>query len=172
MQHKKPVLHTPATQTTQASTTPKRSHKGNKAQQWPIYEAERREEMSEESAVNKKRVRRKREVRHVELTGEQLYELERLWFYYGNNRPKHTTGNHRFIQCLYERGEDKRLACNKSTMPTQECMAAVDAVLAGDFSTGHLTDKERVLRSNAIERILAVRAEYAKPTLTKKGYTQ
>ena len=128
--------------------------------------------MSEESAVNKKRVRRKREVRHVELTGEQLYELERLWFYYGNNRPKHTTGNHRFIQCLYERGEDKRLACNKSTMPTQECMAAVDAVLAGDFSTGHLTDKERVLRSNAIERILAVRAEYAKPTLTKKGYTQ
>jgi anti-sigma factor ChrR (cupin superfamily) len=42
----------------------------------------------------------------IELTQEQRTKLERLWFVYGNNGPKHSHHNHRFIQNILEHGED------------------------------------------------------------------
>lgn len=128
--------------------------------------------MSNELTGRQRPVRRKREVRYVELSGEQLYELERLWYVYGNNRPQHTPGNHQFIQCLYERGEDIRLLCNKSTMPTPECVGAVEKILARDFSTNHLTDTQRKVRDDSVSEILRVRDDYQKPVSTRKGGKQ
>jgi hypothetical protein len=62
-------------------------------------------------------------------------ELEKLWFVYGNNGPKHTHGNHKFIQCLLEHNSDdrkffRRQGRIKIWAPlTKECETAVDAVL-------------------------------------------
>jgi hypothetical protein len=39
-----------------------------------------------------------RKAADVTLTRRQRERLERLWFYYGNNGPKTTPGNHGFIQ--------------------------------------------------------------------------
>jgi hypothetical protein len=70
----------------------------------------------------------------VSLTGEQRERLERLWFYFGNYGPKTTPGNHSFIQRLLENGIDERplhtIRTPKSELPTPECEAAVEAVLA------------------------------------------
>ena len=41
----------------------------------------------------------------IEITQEQRRKLERLWMYYGNQGPKTTYGNHRFIQDILEKGK-------------------------------------------------------------------
>ncbi len=70
----------------------------------------------------------------VTLTDSQRDRLERLWFVYGNYGPKTTPGNHQFIQGLLEHGLDLRPLQTKRTakrdIPTEECVAAVEAVLA------------------------------------------
>lgn len=77
---------------------------------------------------------KRRKVIPVSLTGGQRERLERLWFYYGNYGPKTTPGNHSFIQRLLENGVDERPLHTKRTpkseLPTPECEAAVEAVLA------------------------------------------
>jgi hypothetical protein len=77
---------------------------------------------------------KRRKVTPVTLTLEQRERLERLWFYFGNYGPKTTPGNHGFIQRLLENGIDERPLHNKRThrseIPTPECEAAVEAVLA------------------------------------------
>lgn len=65
----------------------------------------------------------------------QQKALERLWFVFGNNGPKHTWGNHKFIQILIERDEDDREFFRTPARATihqpltAECEAAVDAIL-------------------------------------------
>jgi len=77
---------------------------------------------------------KRRKVLPVSLNAEQRTQLERLWFYYGNYGPHSTPGNHNFIQRLLENGYDERPLHNsrtpKSQLPTAECVAAVEAVLA------------------------------------------
>jgi hypothetical protein len=74
----------------------------------------------------------------VTLTDWQRGRLERLWFVYGNHGPQTTPGNHQFIQGLLEHSLDLRPLQTKRTakrdIPTEECVAAVEAVLssAGD----------------------------------------
>ena len=70
--------------------------------------------------------RRRREAKKVEVTEEARRQLERLWFIYGNYGPRHTMENHYFIQGFLERGQDER----DFNDVTEECLAAVDAVLA------------------------------------------
>lgn len=71
----------------------------------------------------------------IEITQEQRRKLERLWMYYGNQGPKTTYGNHRFIQGILERGEYgadhyKANSRHKSYEPlTDECQEKVDQVL-------------------------------------------
>lgn len=69
----------------------------------------------------------------VKLSPRQRKELERLWFIYGNYGSKRTPGNHSFIQGLLEHGIDLRpmftTRTRKTDRPTEECEAAVDAVL-------------------------------------------
>lgn len=66
----------------------------------------------------------------VQLTEEQRDKLEHLWFIYGNYGEKTTPGNHGFIQGLLEHGQDERPLRNRYTTPTDECAAAVDAILS------------------------------------------
>lgn len=77
---------------------------------------------------------KRRKVTPVTLTPGQRARLERLWFIYGNYGPKTTPGNHSFIQGLLEQGLDLRplitKRSRKSEIPTPECEAAVDEVLA------------------------------------------
>lgn len=61
----------------------------------------------------------------IELTEEQRYNLEKLWFIYGNHGKKHTHRSHRFIQCFLEQGEDTR----GFFKPDLEVIEAVDEVL-------------------------------------------
>ena len=70
--------------------------------------------------------RRRREVRRVVITHEQRGRLERLWFVCGNYGPRHTMENHYFIQGFLERGQDER----DFNRVTEECLAAVDSILA------------------------------------------
>ena len=88
---------------------------------------------------------KRRKVIPVTLTGEQRDRLERLWFYYGNYGPKTTPGNHSFIQRLLENGIDERPLYTKRTpkseIPTPECEAAVETVLA--MKSGSGCDGER-----------------------------
>lgn len=96
----------------------------------------------------------------VELTSEQRERLERLWFYFGNYGPKTTPGNHSFIQRLLENGVDERplhtRRTPKSEIPTPDCEAAVEAVLAmrGALSSGDQDGQSGGLRviSDAEER--------------------
>ena len=68
------------------------------------------------------------------LTDSQRERLERLWFVFGNHGPKTTPGSHQFIQGLLEHGLDLRPLQTKRTAkkdrPTEECVAAVEAVLS------------------------------------------
>ena len=68
------------------------------------------------------------------LTDWQRGRLERLWFVYGNHGTQTTPGNHQFIQGLLEHGLDLRPLQTKRTakrdIPTEECVAAVEAVLS------------------------------------------
>ena len=77
---------------------------------------------------------KRRAVTPVTLTDAQRERLERLWFVYGNYGPKTTPGNHQFIQGLLEHGLDLRPLQTKRTAkkdkPTEECEAAVEAILA------------------------------------------
>jgi len=77
---------------------------------------------------------KRRKATPVTLTPGQRQRLERLWFIYGNYGPKTTPGNHGFIQGLLEQGLDLRplitKRSRKSEIPTPECEAAVDEVLA------------------------------------------
>lgn len=41
----------------------------------------------------------------IELDAAQRRKLERLWMYFGNNGPKHTHGNHYFIQGILEKAK-------------------------------------------------------------------
>jgi hypothetical protein len=70
----------------------------------------------------------------VTLTHEQRERLERLWFYFGNYGAKTTPGNHSFIQRLLENGYDERPLYNsrtpKSELPSPDCVAAVERILA------------------------------------------
>lgn len=62
------------------------------------------------------------------ITGEQRWKLNRLWFIYGNRGKKHNHANHRFIQCLLEEGKDER----EFYKPSNDCLEQVDRVLKGD----------------------------------------
>jgi hypothetical protein len=81
-------------------------------------------------------MRKSRKPTPVTLTEWQRERLEHLWFVYGNHGPKTTPGNHQFIQCLLEHGLDIRPLQTKRTakrdVPTAECVAAVEAVLASE----------------------------------------
>jgi hypothetical protein len=70
--------------------------------------------------------RKQAERRKVEMSDGPPRRLENLWFVYGNHGPKTTVENHGFIQGLLERGQDGR----DFYRPTEQCPAAVDAVLA------------------------------------------
>ncbi len=76
----------------------------------------------------------------VAVTDAQRERLERLWFIYGNHGPKTTTGNHQFIQGLLEHGLDLRPLQTKRTakrdIPTDECVAAVEAVMSSGDDEG------------------------------------
>lgn len=61
----------------------------------------------------------------IELTSDQRYKLERLWFVYGNHGKKHGHSGHRFTQCLLEEGEDYR----NFFKPSSEVIQAVDNIL-------------------------------------------
>ena len=86
----------------------------------------------------------------VTLTGSQRGRLERLWFVYGNRGPKTTPGNHQFIQGLLEHGLDLRPLQTKRTAkrdrPTEECAAAVEAVLAAPNDAGEGAARFALLR--------------------------
>lgn len=106
-------------------------------------------------------MRKRRKEATVTITSEQRRRLERLWFYYGNYGPKTTPGNHSFIQGFLEHGIDTRSfhkrRTPKSEIPTPECEAAVEAVLAIKRDTvsgdeGAAGDGALRLISNAPER--------------------
>lgn len=75
-----------------------------------------------------------RQATPVTLTEAQRERLEHLWFVFGNHGPRTTPGNHQFIQGLLEHGLDFRPFQTKRTakrdVPTAECVAAVESVLA------------------------------------------
>jgi len=83
---------------------------------------------------------KRRAAAQVILTDAQRERLERLWFIYGNHGPKTTPGNHQFIQGLLEHGLDLRPLQTKRTakrdIPTDECVAAVEAVMSSEDGEG------------------------------------
>src|SRR5215213_5208213 len=83
---------------------------------------------------------KRRQAAPVSLTDRQRERLERLWFVYGNYGPKTTRGNHQFIQGLLEHGLDLRPLQTKRTAkrdrPTEDCEAAVEAILSSDDGGG------------------------------------
>jgi hypothetical protein len=92
----------------------------------------------------------RRKATPVRLTGSQRERLERLWFVYGNYGSKTTPGNHQFIQCLLEHGIDIRPLQTKRTakrdVPTEECVAAVEKVLASADVDGEEAARFKHLR--------------------------
>lgn len=93
---------------------------------------------------------KRRKAAPVTLTGAQRESLERLWFIYGNHGPKTTPGNHQFIQGLLEHGLDLRPLVTKRTAkrdrPTDECEAAVEAVLSSPDDAGEGAARFALLR--------------------------
>jgi hypothetical protein len=93
-------------------------------------------------------MRKSRKAAPVTLTEWQRERLERLWFVYGNHGSRTTPGDHQFIQCLLEHGIDTRPLQTKRTakrdVPTEECVAAVEKVLASEG--GGEEDAERFKR--------------------------
>ena len=91
-----------------------------------------------------------RQAAPVALTDRQRGRLELLWFIYGNRGSKTTPGNHQFIQGLLEHGLDLRPLQTKRTAkrdrPTEECVAAVEAVLASTGSEGVGAERLGLLR--------------------------
>jgi hypothetical protein len=87
-----------------------------------------------------KRRAKRRAATRVILTDAQRERLERLWFIYGNHGPKTTPGNHQFIQGLLEHGLDLRPLQTKRTakrdIPTDECVAAVEAAMSSKDGGG------------------------------------
>lgn len=106
------------------------------------------------------RMAKRRKVTPVMLTDSQRERLERLWFVYGNYGPKTTPGNHQFIQGLLEHGLDLRPLQTKRTAkrdrPTEECEAAVEAVLAS-------ADGDEGGRRHALLRLVRTPAGESEP---------
>lgn len=67
------------------------------------------------------------------LTSEQRYELQKLWFIYGNYGERHSDAAHGFIQQLLEHGKDCRRFYFGGRVAKQswqaELLARVDAIL-------------------------------------------
>lgn len=61
----------------------------------------------------------------VHLTNSQREALEDIWFIYGNNGPKSTRPQHKFIQAILEVGKDFRRYYDVSP----ECIDEVDRIL-------------------------------------------
>lgn len=61
----------------------------------------------------------------IGLSESQRERLTELWFVYGNYGKKHRHADHRFLQCLIERGQDLRALFNPST----ELVGKVDLIL-------------------------------------------
>jgi hypothetical protein len=93
---------------------------------------------------------KRRAATRVAVTDAQRERLERLWFIYGNHGPKTTPGNHQFIQGLLEHGLDLRPLQTKRTakrdIPTDECAAAVEAVMSSEDGGGEVNARLRLLR--------------------------
>lgn len=62
----------------------------------------------------------------VKLNDYQRERIDDLWFYYGNNGPKHSLSNHKYIQHLLHYGSDKR----DFYKPDEELLKRVDDILA------------------------------------------
>lgn len=77
-----------------------------------------------------------RNERKKQLTPDARRLLERIWFIYGNGGPKHTHGNHKFIQGILEHGEDDREFYRRpGRVPgwqplTAECEVEVDRIIS------------------------------------------
>jgi hypothetical protein len=95
-------------------------------------------------------MRKSRQATPVTITDAQRGRLEHLWFVYGNHGPKTTPGNHQFIQGLLEHGLDLRPLQTRRTakrdVPTAECVAAVERVLASAASDEEDAARFRHLR--------------------------
>jgi hypothetical protein len=93
---------------------------------------------------------KRRAAARVAVTDAQRERLERLWFIYGNHGPKTTPGNHQFIQGLLEHGLDLRPLQTKRTakrdIPTDECVAAVEAVMSSEDGGGEVGVRLRLLK--------------------------
>jgi hypothetical protein len=93
---------------------------------------------------------KRRKAEPVTLSDGQRERLERLWFVYGNYGPKTSPGNHQFIQGLLEHGLDLRPLQTKQTAkrdrPTEECEAAVEAILSSNDGTGGEAEHPAPLR--------------------------
>jgi len=70
----------------------------------------------------------------MQLTENQIKELTKLWFIYGNNGKKHTHHNHRYIQNFLEHGEDTE-EFYKSANKTRTLKAGIN------WDTIELTDE-------------------------------
>lgn len=66
-----------------------------------------------------------------ELTVKQHKDLRQLWMIYGNNGPKHSNGNHKFIQHILEHTnyEIEPWSSMITSKLTTECIEAVNKVL-------------------------------------------
>lgn len=67
----------------------------------------------------------------MQLTTIQRKRLQKLWFIYGNDGPKHTHYNHRYIQNLLEHGEDSEELYRQQEAEalTDECVGKVKEII-------------------------------------------
>ena len=71
----------------------------------------------------------------MELTSNQIMDLKRLWFVFGNNGIKSTKGNHSYIQGFIDRKEDNKefylVAANRMGKEaiTKECINVVEKII-------------------------------------------
>lgn len=70
----------------------------------------------------------KRENKSVTITASQRKFLEDLWFLWGNNGRLHTMSNHKFIQCILERGDYD----TKFFSPNKLLVSVVDSILSSE----------------------------------------